>query len=136
MIQDTQASNKRCITYNQLNQNIAAAECNSTDPFQKWIWTWHGQLYHVKTLKCIQQLQNSTSPHWYLGLEECNMSETKQKWLCHGDHIKTKDIIDQDGHIIYMAFKNKMLKLTKEFPTHWGRYGVQQRVCSSRMFLY
>ena len=135
MIQETYRSSERCITYNQLNQNIAAAECNSTDPLQKWIWTWYDQIYHVETLKCIQQLQNSTSLSWYLGLQECNMSETKQKWFCHGKFIKTKYIIHKDRHIIYMAFENNMLKLTRT-SFHWRRYGGQGEVCSSRMFLY
>lgn len=138
MIQEATSPN-RCITYNQLSQNITATKCNSTDPLQKWIWTWHDQLYHVETSKCIQQgqLQSSTPLNWFLGLEQCNVSETKQKWHCNHPFIQTKDLIDK--HIVYMTFKINMLKLATT-TTYWRRYGVhgvmQQRVCSSRTFLY
>lgn len=139
MIQQT-TSAKRCITYNQLNQTITAAECNSTDPLQKWIWTRHEQIYHVETSKCIQQgqRQDPTLFTWFLGLEECNMSETKQKWYCNGEFIQ-KDFFNAQSqqHIVYMTFESNILKLAKS-PIYWGRYGAQQRVniCSSGMFLY
>ena len=132
MVQQSTSPHK-CITYNKLNQKIMAAECNSTDPLQKWIWTRHEQLYHVETSKCIQQGQRQKSRTlltWYLGLQECNMSETKQKWQCFGNFIK-KSIIDDQSRtrIVYVTFESTdMLKLA-ETTTNWRRYGVDQKVC-------
>ena len=128
---------KTCITYNR-SDNLKAAKCNSSDPLQKWIWTRHNQLLHVDTLKCIQQGQeySGTNYTWYLGLEECNISETKQKWNCF-DYLLQKPFSDSLGRprsirITQEKYTTILAKL--DVDERWKRYGPNLKtICSSCM---
>ena len=124
-----------CITYNR-SDNLKAAKCNSSDPLQKWIWTRHNQLLHVDTLKCIQQGQeySGTNYTWYLGLEECNISETKQKWNCYG-YLLQKSFVDSLGQPRSIRITQEKYTILAKLGANewWQRYGNSKTICSSCM---
>jgi hypothetical protein len=121
--------------------NITSAICNSRDPLQHWIWTQHSQILNVETSKCIQQGQAYRgSPYtWYLNLEECNITETKQKWSCEAASSLRQIILLNSGQITYMyiTLENGLILAKLIGFTSWKRWQVQgSKICYSCMSLF
>ena len=140
MIQQSE-SKETCINHDR-SSGIKTANCNSSDPFQRWIWTRHNQLFHVETSKCIQQgkmfpgkMFRGKMYAWHLGLEECNVSETKQQWKCEADYLRKDFYVDRQQHFMYITNGNARIFAKENAPTNWKRYESNSRICSSCMFL-
>ena len=125
-----------CINHDR-SSGIKTANCNSSDPFQRWIWTRHSQLFHVETSKCIQQ--GKMFPRkmyaWHLGLEECNVSETKQQWKCEAGYLQKDFYVGRQQMFMYITNGNARIFAKSNAPTNWKRYESNSRICSSCMFL-
>jgi hypothetical protein len=131
-----------CITYDRLHRNITSAICNSNDALQHWIWTQYSQILNVETSKCIQQGQAYRgSPYtWYLNLEECNITETKQKWSCGVKDSLRQTFYYSSGQAdyMYMTLENGLILAKPNIFTGWKRLQVQRtrQICYSCMFLF
>ncbi len=124
-----------CITYDR-SDNLKAKKCNSSDPFQEWIWTRHNQLLHVDTLKCIQQEQEYSGTDYtlHLGLKECDISETKQKWNCNSLLLEKPLVSPGQKLLVRIAHKMNTILAKVGAGTQWRRYkSMNEKICSSRM---
>ena len=138
LIQEYQSETK-CITYNRSN-HLTLAKCKSSDPSQKWIWTWHNQILHVKTLKCIQHGEakpdpSSTTLYMDLDLKNCNISETKQKWKCNEYLLeKLQRFEDTSGQVRIMriTYTKDIINAQADIAKRWKRHDTNtEKICSS-----
>ena len=116
-------SNKCMIPYNGY---IAGRTCNVNNSNQHWIWTPNNQLMHVDTLKCLQQGKRSgKSQYWYLVLQECKNTETKQFWKCQGSTFFLKNDVTINLYIIDRAWVT-----TRKIKHALSRYSSGKDLCS------
>ena len=138
------------MTNNQVK--IEVENCTTGgDLSQQWLRTRHAQFRHVRTSKCIQQNEavpaNEKATTWHLGLEECNTSETKQKWNCSGQYLR-REIVMKSGQkdFLYITLdkawktddkKQVWAKLqTAGHLTHWKSFKSNFFCLSSRMYIF
>ena len=117
------------------------AECNSSDTSQKWIWTRHNEILHVKTLKCIQHgvayLDPSNTFYMNLGLEKCNILKAEQKWKCHGPYLEKPKTFYYNGsspHIMRITYTkdiNHSIIAKSNGEKRWRRGTNMENICSS-----
>ena len=109
----------------QNNSYLAGRTCNVNNSSQHWIWTPNNQLMHVDTLKCLQQGKRSgVSQFWYLVLQECNSTETKQLWKCQGQKVSLKNYDTINLHISNRAWG------TTHYKQALSRYSSGKYLCS------
>ena len=101
--------------------------CNVINSNQHWIWTRNNQLMHVDTLKCLQQGKRSgNSQFWFLVLQDCNSTETKQFWKCQGQTFSLKNYDTINLYIsIGIAWGTTLYK-----PQAWSQYSSGKYLCS------
>ncbi|CAB4033441.1 Hypothetical predicted protein, partial [Paramuricea clavata] len=125
-----------CIHYDR-SYGITTTKCNSSDPFQRWIWTQHSQLLHAETSKCIQQgkMFPGQMYTWHLGLEECNVSETKQRWDCDANFLVKRFLrTTSQQDTMYITYENdndNTIVAKEQAPKNWKRYQLNSKICSS-----
>jgi hypothetical protein len=121
--------------------NITSAICNSSDPLRHWIWTQHSQILNVDTSKCIQQSQayRGSPATWYLNLEQCKITEAKQKWSCEAAYSLRQPFTYNSGQPanMYITLENGLILAKSNALTGWKRLQVQRsKICYSCMFLF
>ncbi|XP_028409325.1 uncharacterized protein LOC114531928 isoform X2 [Dendronephthya gigantea] len=111
-----------------------ADTCDLNNTNQHWIWTKHGQLLNVYTLKCLQT-SNIPVFKWYpkVRLTKCNASDSRQVWTC----LKEKGLVrlrylKQPRYLNYgnVLFYVIVFRGTGIF-SQWKRYSTKQPLCSS-----
>lgn len=61
-------------------------ECKTTKSLDRWIWTDHEQLRHLKTGACLSRGRYGNAE-----LQVCDSQVNVQKWYCHEDKLASKD---------------------------------------------
>ena len=116
---------KMCMTPN--NGYLVGRTCNVNNSNQHWIWTPNNQLMHVNTLKCLQlgRKQDANLYFWYLVLQECNSTDTKQFWNCQAQIVFLKHY-----DTIKLYIYDKAWGTTIATRHELGRYSSGKYLCS------
>lgn len=83
-------------------------ECKSTQSLDRWIWTDHEQLRHIKTGACLSRGINSNAE-----LQVCDAHVNVQKWYCHEDKLVSK----HDHSVLYLRSDQTVALTTIESST-------------------
>ena len=130
----------KCITYNR-SKHLTLAKCISNDPSQKWIWTRHNEILHVKTLKCIQHglpyRGDDSKLYMDLYLKKCNISERAQEWECDDFFLKKQGMFFYEGvqpGIMRITYTKDII-VQENSAMRWKRQGIKGKsICSSCTF--
>lgn len=132
-------TNHICLVPNFDAVDVTTANtCDWNNSSQHWIWTKHGQLLNLHTLKCIQT-SNIPVFHWAgkryqkVWLTACNASDSRQTWECLGKnglvrlkYQKLPRYLNYGNvHFYVIAYSG-----TGPF-SRWTRYSSHQPLCSS-----
>ena len=106
--------------------NFGERICNVNNSNQHWIWTPNNQLMHVDTLKCLQRgKQSGNSKDWYLDLQECKSTETKQFWKCQKQTFSLKNY-----DTINLYIRDIPWGTTRKIKHPLNRYSSGKYLCS------
>ena len=97
----------RCVG-NVKSSALYQLECKLTEFLDRWIWTDHEQLRHIKTGACLSRGVNNSAE-----LQVCDPHVDIQKWFCHEDKLVSK----HDKSVLYLRSDQTVALTTIESAT-------------------
>ncbi|CAB3991659.1 Hypothetical predicted protein, partial [Paramuricea clavata] len=101
-------------------------ECKSTDPLDRWIWTDHEQLSHLRMGSCLSRKVDGT-----VQLQFCDSRVKSQKWYCDKDKLVSR----YDNSVLHLRSDQAVALTTIQSSTENDTvrlYSNKKSVCSEK----